>query len=139
MTTINETGEPNQDPPVSTRVKIAGLWIATLFIFAYVDIFASLRADFVEGVLAGKVDVFSVDQTFLLATTIYVIVPSLMIFLSLVLPPRANRWSNIILAVFYALTIAAGCIGETWIYYLVGSGVEVLLLAAIVWHAWKMP
>ena len=139
MTNINQTGEAFENAPVSARVKIAGLWTSTLFIFAYVDIFALLRADFVEGVLAGKVAVFSVNQTFLLLTTIYVIVPSLMIFLSLVLSPKVNRWANIILAVFYALTILGGSIGETWIYYLVGSGVEVLLLIAIVWHACKMP
>jgi len=127
------------EAPVSTRIKIAGLWTATLFIFAYVDIFALLRSDFLEQILAGQVDVFSVDQTFLLLTTIYVVIPSLMIFLSLVLPPKLNRWANIILGTLYALTILGGCIGETWIYYIFGSAVEVLLLIALVRYAWKMP
>lgn len=49
---------------VGVRVKIAGLWTSLLFVFAYVDIFGLLRADVVKGVLAGKVQVFTVDQTF---------------------------------------------------------------------------
>jgi predicted ferric reductase len=38
----------------------------------------------------------------------------------------------------YALTIIAGAIGE-WSYYILGSAVEVALLAAIVYYAWTWP
>ncbi|WP_428541524.1 DUF6326 family protein [Profundibacter sp.] len=126
-------------PPIDTRLKIAALWTSLLFIFAYVDIFAFFRADILQGALAGKVAVFTVDQSFLLLTTIYVIIPSLMISLSLILPPRANRLSNIIVAAVYALTILGSCIGEVWIYYWLGSLTEVLLLLVIIRYAWKMP
>ncbi len=126
-------------PPIDTRLKIAALWTSLLFIFAYVDIFAFFRADILQGALAGKVAVFTVDQSFLLLTTIYVIIPSLMISLSLILPPRANRLTNIIVAAVYALTILGSCIGEVWIYYWVGSLTEVLLLLVILRYAWKMP
>ena len=126
-------------PPIDTRLKIAALWTSLLFIFAYVDIFAFFRADILQGALAGKVAVFTVDQNFLLLTTIYVIIPSLMISLSLILPPRANRLTNIIVAAVYALTILGSCIGEVWIYYWLGSLTEVLLLLVILRYAWKMP
>ncbi len=124
---------------IDTRLKIAALWTSLLFIFAYVDIFAFFRADILQGALAGKVAVFAVDQSFLLLTTIYVIIPSLMISLSLILPPRANRLTNIFVAAVYALTILGSCIGEVWIYYWVGSLTEVLLLLVIMRYAWKMP
>ena len=126
-------------PPIDTRLKIAALWTSLLFIFAYVDIFAFFRADILQGALAGKVAVFTVDQSFLLLTTIYVIIPSLMISLSLILPPRANRLTNIIVAAVYALTILGSCIGEVWIYYWLGSLTEVLLLLVIIRYAWEMP
>ena len=126
-------------PAIDTRIKIATLWASVLFIFAYVDIFAHLRADVVTDVLAGKVAVFTVDQSFLLLTTLYVIIPSLMILLSLILPPRANRLTNTIVAAVYALTILGSCIGEVWIYYWLGSLTEVLLLMLIMRYAWKMP
>ena len=122
---------------VSVRVKIAGLWTSLLFVFAYVDIFGLFRADVARGVLAGKVHVFTVDQTFLFLTTLYITIPSLMIFLSLVLVPGVNRWTNIVVAVVYAITIAGSCVGETWVYFLFGSAVELVLLGFVIWYAWK--
>lgn len=139
MTISNSSNTSINDTPVSTRVKIAGLWAATLFIFAYVDIFSLYRLDFIESLAAGQIAVFDVSQTFLFWTTVYVAIPSLMIFLSLILPAKVNRWANIILAALYALTILGGCIGETWIYYIFGSVIEVILLLTVVWYAWKMP
>jgi hypothetical protein len=35
--------------------------------------------------------------------------------------------------------IVVSCIGETWVYYLLGSAVEVVLLLAIARTAWKWP
>ena len=133
---MNNTAASDQTA-VSVRVKIAGLWTALLFVFAYVDIFALFRADIINDVLAGKVHVFEVSQTFLFYTTLYVTIPSLMIFLSLVLAPKINRLANIVVAVVFAVTIAGGMVGETWIYYLFGSVVELVLLGIIVWYAWQ--
>ncbi len=62
-----------------------------------------------------------------------------MVFLTLVMPPKLNRWANIIVALLYALTIIGSCIDETWIYFLLGSAVEVILLLVLVRFAWKMP
>jgi len=75
---------------------------------------------------------------FLLGTTAYIVIPSLMVFLSLILRPRVNRIANIALSVLYALTIIAGAIGE-WNYYILGSAIEVMALAAIVYYAWTWP
>ncbi len=136
---MTDTARATMAPPIDVRFKIAALWTSLMFIIAFVDIFAHLRADVVRDVMAGKVAVFTVDQTFLIMTTIYVIIPSLMISLSLILPPRVNRWANIIVAVVYTLTILGSCIGEVWIYYWLGSLIEVLLLMVIIRYAWKMP
>ncbi len=127
------------DPPISNRIKISSLWASVLFIFAYVDIFSLYRLDVAQGILDGKVFVFDVSQTFLALTTVYIIIPSLMVFLTLVMPPRLNRWANIVVALLYVVTIVGSCIGETWIYFLLGSAVEVLLLLVLVRFAWKMP
>lgn len=123
---------------VSVRMKISALWTAMLFIFAYVDIFSLYRADFRADIEAGTIGGFAVNQSFLLATTIYVVIPSLMVFATLVLRPRANRIANIALSSMYALTIIAGAIGE-WNYYILGSAIEVALLAAIGYYSWTWP
>jgi hypothetical protein len=130
-----------QDAPVDVKVVLAALWTAMLFVFAYVDIFGFFRADVLRSALDGTVASLDVDvnQVFLLATLGYVLVPALMVVLSLLLKPRVNRRSNITISVVYIVTIIVSCIGETWAYYLVGSAVEVLLLAAIARTAWRWP
>ena len=122
---------------VDVRIKIAGLWTSTMFVFAYVDIFSFFRADVLNGALAGTVSIFTIDQSFLLITTVYILLSSLMVYLSLTLPAKINRWSNVILAMLYAVSIAASCIGETWYYYFLGSFVEIILLLVLIRHAWR--
>ncbi len=134
MTTETEL-EPSN---VNVRIKISALWASMLFVFAYVDLFSLYRADFRADLEAGEVAGFSVNQAFLLGTTAYIVIPSLMVFLALVLRPRVSRIANIVLAIIYALSIIAGAIGE-WSYYILGSAVEVALLAAIIYYAWTWP
>lgn len=127
------------DPsPVNVRVRISALWTAMLFVFAYVDLFSLYRADVRADLAAGELGGFTVGQPFLLATTIYVAIPALMVFATLVLHPRVARIANIGLAVAYALTIVAGTFGE-WTYWIVGSAIEIVLLAAVARQAWTWP
>src|ERR671935_2323137 len=109
-----------------------------LFVFAYVDLFSLYRRDVRADLEAGEISGFTVNQSFLLATTVYVVIPSLMVFCALILPPRVDRIANIALGIVYVLTIIAGAIGE-WSYYILGSAIEVALLAAIVYYAWTWP
>jgi len=130
----------NQLEPVivNVRVKISALWTSMLFVFAYVDIFSLYRPDFRASIAAGEVGGFSVNQAFLLATTAYVLLPSLMVFAALILRPQANRVVNIALSLAYAITIVGAAIGE-WNYYLLGSAIEIALLGAITYFAWTWP
>lgn len=123
---------------VSVRTKISALWTAMLFVFAYVDIFSLYRPDFRADVEAGQIAGFTIGQSFLLGVTIYIAIPSLMVFASLVLRPSVNRIVNIALSIGYSLTIIGGAIGE-WNYYIFGSAIEVALLAAIVYYSWTWP
>ncbi|MFT7649006.1 MAG: hypothetical protein ACI8Y4_003762 [Candidatus Poriferisodalaceae bacterium] len=74
----------------------------------------------------------------LLATTTYILVPSVMVFLCMILPAKANRITNMVLGPLYAATIGGGMHGE-WNYYIVGSIIEVIMLAAIVHYARTWP
>jgi hypothetical protein len=56
------------------------------------------------------------------------------VFGALVLRPRINRIANIALGIVYATTTTAGAVGE-WSYYILGSSIEVALLAAVVYYA----
>jgi hypothetical protein len=127
-----------QDSWINPRIKIAALWASMLFIFVYVDLFSLYRADIRADIEAGKMFAFTIGQGFLLGVTIYIVIPSLMVFLSLVLQARVSRMASIVLAVLYAVTIAGGAVGE-WNYYILGSLIEVALLAGVVYYAWTWP
>lgn len=129
------------DARVDTKVILACLWVAMLFVFAYVDIFGFWRKDVIEGALSKEVpgSGFAIDQTFLALTTVYILIPSLMVAASVLLPARVNRVANVSAGLIYMLTVAVSMAGETWVYYLLGSAVEIVLLASITWVAWKWP
>src|SRR3954462_4568035 len=103
------------DSKVDAKVLVSGLWISTLFVFAYVDIFGFWRADIINGALAGEVPGtgFEISQTFLTLTTLYILVPSLMVSVSLLAPARVNRVANVVLPLLYVASIVATVIGET--------------------------
>jgi hypothetical protein len=70
---------------------------------------------------------------------VYILLPALMVVLSLVLRPRANRLLNAVVSLLYVISIAVTCIGESHLYYLLGSTVEAILLVAIARAAWTWP
>ena len=139
MTT--KTTRQYRDTQVDVKLVLSALWISMLFVFAYVDIFGLLRADVLNAALDGKVATtgFAINQGFLILTLIYILLPTLMVVLSLLLKPRINRIINIVVSVLYIITIIGAAIGETWIYYYLGSFVEVILLVAIAGTAWRWP
>lgn len=131
-----------EDTKVNIKLKISALWITMLFIFAYVDIFWFFQPGIIEGILAGQVDGRQINQVFLVFTTVFILIPSFMVFLSLVLKPAINRWTNIIVAMIYAIStlyLAISEASETWVFYTFSNIIEVILLLLIVWYAWKWP
>jgi Family of unknown function (DUF6326) len=128
-----------EDAKVGVRCKIAALWIAMLFLFAYGDIFGFLRPGQIQEVTAGELSGMAITQGFLFAVSVYVAVASVMVFGSLVLGPTVNRWTNIVLAGLYVVSIVASAIGETSAYYWFLSITESALLGLIVWYAWTWP
>ena len=128
-----------EDVKVGVRCKIAALWIATLFLFAYGDIFGLFSPGQLQEVMAGELSGMAITQVFLFAVSLYIAVASVMVFFSLVLSPSVNRWTNIVLPILYVVSIVASAIGETSAYYWFLSLVESALLLLIVWYAWTWP
>jgi len=129
------------DAKVDVKVVLCGLWISMLFVFAYVDIFGFWRADVINGALVGKVSGpgFEINQALLVFFTIYILVPSLMVIVSLLAPARINRTINLVVSLIYLATVVVSIVGETWIYFILGSVVEGMLLLAIARVAWTWP
>ncbi len=122
-----------------TQLKLAGLWATVMFMYIYVDIIGFFSPGVIEDILVGKVYVFDITQTWMLLSVMLMTIPSLMVFLSLVLPAKANRYANIGLGAIYIFIAMGTAAGEINAYYIFGSAVEVVLLIMIVWIAWKWP
>ena len=138
MNTNKKTAEL-ENVKVNVKLKISALWIVVMFLYAYVDIFSLSKPGIISEIMAGKMFIFQISQTFLFFTTLYIAIPSIMVFLSLVLKPKVNRWTNIIVSILYLVTMLGACIGETWFFYIFGTIVESILLFLIIWYAWKWP
>jgi hypothetical protein len=138
---VTTTTRQYRDTEVDVKVVLCALWVAMLFVFAYVDIFGFYRADVLDAALDGEVATtgFTVDQMFLTFTLVYILIPTLMVVVSLLLRPRVNRIINLAVSLVYLISIIVSCIGETWAYYILGSIIEALLLVAIARAAWTWP
>ena len=91
----------------------------------------------IEHMLAGRMGPFPVTQESLLTASILMLIPAVMVFLSLALKPKVDRWANIILGVLYTAVNIGNMVGETWAFYILLGVVEMVLTLLIVGHAWK--
>ena len=127
-----------EDAKIGVRVKISALWVVLLFLYAYGDIFGFFKPGQIEDIVSGQISGIDFTEGFLFAVSVYVTIASVMIFLTLVLRPAAARWSNVLLAVLYVVTIVGAAIGESAYYWFL-SVVEIATLALIVRYAWTWP
>jgi hypothetical protein len=128
-----------EDIKVSLKLKLATLWASFMFLYIYVDYFHLYMPGSIEDILAGKVFVFDISFVFLLIAMIFVAIPTLMIFLSVALPAKVNRWTNIIVATVFIPYMLFNLVGEAWVHMYFAAAVEVVLLCLIIRYAWKWP
>ena len=108
-----------EDPRVNVRIKLSALWASVVLCYIYCDYFELYRPGKLSGMLQGNIGPLGpVTQGKLLGTAILLAVPSVMVFLSLVLPPRVDRWVNILLGTIYTLMMLLIAISPgAWTFY----------------------
>ena len=139
MNSEKKTATILEDAKINVKIKLAALWLTVNLLYIYVDVYSFFRPGIIEDAIAGKVWKFQITQVWLLGVIILMTIPSLMVFLSLVLPAKVNRWTNIIVGILHIVLALGTTIGESWAYYIFASIVEAVLLLLVVWYAWKWP
>lgn len=139
MNSEKKTATTLEDVKINIKIKLSALWVSIMFIYLYVDVFGFYKPGVIEDAIAGKVWTFQITQVWLLGVIILMTIPSLMVFLSLALPVKANRWTNIIVGILFIVVTLGMTIGESYVFYIFGSIVETVLLLLIVVYAWKWP
>lgn len=128
-----------EDIKVHVKLKLAALWTSMMFLYIYVDYFALYKPGFLENIMAGVVWEFRITEAFLLVGLASVTIPALIVFLSVALPAKVNRWTNIIAAAVYIPFSLFNLAGEQRMFMIFGALVEVVLLSLVIWYAWKWP
>ena len=122
------------------QAKIAAAWTTFMFLYVYVDILAFYKPGVVDDILVGVVWEFDITQTLLTAFLALMAIPIFMVVLSMTLPARATRITNLIVASVQVPYAAFNVVGESWTYfYGLGVALEVILLALILRYAWTWP
>ena len=124
---------------IGVKLKLSALWVAMMLLYIYADILSLFRPGQIKEMSEGLMGPLPVTQTSLLAASLLMIIPAVMVFLCLTLKPKINRWTNIILGGLYIAVNISNLIGETWVYYLFFGIIEIGLALLIVWYAWKWP
>ena len=140
MRTRQPTTTTLEDQPIPVRAKLAAAWTSFMFLYAYVDILGFFTPGIVEDILDGKVFEFDLSQTFSIAALTLMAIPIFMVVLSMTLPARVNRITNLIVASLYVPVTAFNVAGGSWLYfYGLGVVLELILLALILRYAWTWP
>jgi hypothetical protein len=121
------------------RIKISVLWLFWTVAFLVSLVSALFEPGAIARITAGEMAGFQVTPELILLTTIMMLVPLVMAFLSLTLKDSINRWTNLVLGVAYT-----GICLFDWLGSLAEPAYQALMhisrivaSALIFWYAWK--
>ncbi|MEC8327174.1 MAG: DUF6326 family protein [Pseudoalteromonas spongiae] len=138
MSKTNQMPSGLVNDTINVKLKLAALWAAVMFCYVYGDYIEV----YVPGVMSNAMAVSANSeglQAKFFAVAFLMSIPSLMVFLSLVLKPTVNRWLNIIIPALFVLLLIGLNLETTWIFYLYLTALEIILSLATIWFAWRWP
>lgn len=129
-----------EDQRIPVRAKLAAAWTSFMFLYVYVDVLGFYTPGLVEDILAGKVYTFDLSQTFSTSALALSAIPIFMVVLSMTLPARASRITNLVVAPVYVPVMVFNLAGGIYLsFYGLGVALELILLALIMRYAWTWP
>ncbi len=142
MTIRTKTPNLLDNPPIPVQAKLAAAWTSLMFLIIYIDYFHLYQPGEIDEIRGGDIFVFEISGTLMSIFFVVIATPALMIMLSMTLPARANRITNLVVASLYIPAVGMNFLGsppDYAFYYAFTIGVEVLILAFILRAAWTWP
>jgi hypothetical protein len=140
MNTSEKIARTLRDVKIDVKIKLSALWLTLMLFYIYADILGFYTPGNIEKVVSGEMEGIQITEGFLFVMALWMAIPSVMVFLSLMLQANANRWANIIVGIVSIFVLGATFfVGEFSARYTFQAIVEGVLIALIVWHAWKWP
>jgi hypothetical protein len=129
-----------ENTKIDIKIKLATLWIATMFCYIYGDYFELYVPGKLSSMIDGKMlPLGPVTQGMLIGTSTMMATQAVMAFFSLVAPPTLNRWVNVVFGFAFSFIVGMVITQGGWTFYKLLGVVEIALLLALVWHAWNWP
>jgi hypothetical protein len=124
------------------QAKLAAAWTSFMFFVIYIDYFHLYKPGAIDQIRGGEIYAFDISGTLLTIFVVVIGIPALMIVLSMTLPARLNRVTNLVVASLQIPLMMFNAVGESWewaSFYGLSIGIEVLILAFILRSAWTWP
>ena len=124
------------------QAKLAAAWTSFMFLVIYIDYFHLYQPGEIDEIRGGVIFEFDIGATLMTIFFVIIAIPTLMVLLSMTLPARVNRATNLVVASLYIPICVFNAAGSSWdwaFYYGLTIGVEVLILAFILRSAWTWP
>ncbi len=132
-----------QDTKIDPKIQLAGLWVATILLYLYGDLFSMWIPQKLQGLLDGRMGSGATTPGRLLAVGVAMAIPPFMVALSLTLPAPINRWANVIVGVLYTLFVLLVLLFSSfdgWYnFFILYSIIEIIFTSWIVFTAWRWP
>jgi hypothetical protein len=128
-----------EEQRVSHRLKLSALWASLTLCYIYCDYFELYQPGKLQSMLSGTFGPLGpTNQTILLAASVMLAIPAVMIALCTVMPLKVCRTLNMVLGIVYTLIMLAVLPGA-WLYYKMFAVVEIGISLTIAWLAYKWP
>ena len=142
MTIRTTTPSLLDNPPVPLQAKLAAAWTSLMFFVIYIDYFHLYQPGAIDQIRGGGIFEFDITPTLMTIFVVVIGIPALMVMLSMALPARVNRATNLVVASLQIPLMVFNAAGASWdwaSYYGLTIGLEVLILAFILRSAWTWP
>ena len=117
---------------LDTRIILSGLWAALMLTYLWGDVLRIISGDFEK--MGGMQEM---TQGMWLGIAGLMLIPILMLVLTLTLPYQANRWANIIAAIFFFVFNLTTLNTYPSAYDKFLLIVSLVFNVLTVWYAWK--
>jgi len=117
---------------LDTRIVLSGAWVTVMLLYLMGDVLRLYSGDFAR--MEARQPSSSVKW---LGAAIIMLIPIMMVFLSLVLPPPVNRWANIIAAAGFFLFVLIDLRSYPSAYDRLLLIVSLVFNGITVWYAWN--
>ena len=101
MRTRQPTTTTLENLRIPVQAKLTAAWTSLMFFVIYIDYFHLYQPGAIDQIRGGGIFEFDITPTLMTIFVVVIGIPALMILLSMTLPARVNRATNLVVASLY--------------------------------------